>query len=332
MKVLFVTNSFLPNIGGVEKHIYYLIKELKTLGVYSEVLTFGEDNNEYKIEDIDVKCLKKTNKLKQLLRQWNLISYYKSFDIIHFHDFSTYYLFYILARFVLPGKKTYVTFHGWEGKYPIPKSIRKQRKIVEKLTEGNICVGQFIEKYYETKADIINYGAAPELIIKDSQIDNLDILFLGRLEIDSGFSFFIDAMSKLENINIGICGDGSLKDRILEIENKHNVKYYGKIPNPQDYIAKAKTVFTGGYLAYIECLSLRKSIITTYDNALKKDYINCFPDKEYITVVNNYEDLKCTIANNMKNIDEISEDYSIYIKNKYSWSNIARDYLKLWDV
>ena len=78
-------------------------------------------------------------------------------DIIHIHD-----VFFWFLPFRLPywSKKIFMTFHGWEGIYPIPWKNKLQHKIAEKLSRGNICVGGYLTKWYGTKPDFITYGAA----------------------------------------------------------------------------------------------------------------------------------------------------------------------------
>ena len=62
-------------------------------------------------------------------------------------------------RFLCPTKKVYTTFHGYEGNSIPTKKAILMHKISEKLSNGNICIGDFLEKWYGTKATYISYGA-----------------------------------------------------------------------------------------------------------------------------------------------------------------------------
>lgn len=75
-------------------------------------------------------------------------------DGVHAHDVYFWYMPFFWM------KKSFVTFHGWEGVYPIPWKNILIRKLTEKMTKGNICVGDFISKWYRTEPTFVTYGAA----------------------------------------------------------------------------------------------------------------------------------------------------------------------------
>jgi len=66
-------------------------------------------------------------------------------DIVHCHDV---FFWYLPFRFLYPKKKVFTTFHGWEGIFPPKWQAKVIRNISEKLSFGNICVGDFIRKWY----------------------------------------------------------------------------------------------------------------------------------------------------------------------------------------
>ena len=107
----------------------------------------------------------KKNRLKKfIIWQWLLknIKIIQEADIVHCHDV---FYWYLPFRFLYFRKPVFTTFHGYE-KYPVPFKNIVIRKISEKLSWGNICVGMFIEKWYGTKATFISYGGV------DSKIKN----------------------------------------------------------------------------------------------------------------------------------------------------------------
>ena len=56
-----------------------------------------------------------------------------------------------LFRFIFPKKKVYITFHGWEGKWPLPMWAILNKRIANFLCNGSIAVGIYIEKWYGIK-------------------------------------------------------------------------------------------------------------------------------------------------------------------------------------
>ena len=107
MNILFISHYKWPHIGGVEKHI----KEI------SEILV----KNGHNVKVVSEEDIKQPRiKFFGLIYIWywffkNISLIYKS-DIVHVHDV---FIWYLPFRFLFPFTKVFITFHGWEGKYPI---------------------------------------------------------------------------------------------------------------------------------------------------------------------------------------------------------------------
>src|SRR3989344_6924057 len=162
MIILFFSRLFYPHVGGVEKHVFEISKILlkkkhKVVVIteqYDEKLKKQENFQGIEIYRIDVgkdDWIKKLRVWEEILKLHALI---KSADIVHCHDI---FFWYIPFRFLFPKKPVFTTFHGYES-YPAPKMAIVQRKIAEKLSKGNICIGDFIQKWYGTKPDFVTYG------------------------------------------------------------------------------------------------------------------------------------------------------------------------------
>lgn len=128
MKILFVTKYYLPRVGGVEKQVSGLSEQLIKKGHSVTVLTTKFDASLKEKEKIDGVNVLRGNfpriKYFGLIYIWFWfifhISLIDKFDIVHFHgDF----IWYWPLRILLPKKPVYVTFHGWEGIYPVPLKI-----------------------------------------------------------------------------------------------------------------------------------------------------------------------------------------------------------------
>lgn len=141
MNILFLTRLSYPHVGGVEKHIEMLSKELKKRGHVIKILTEVEvGKNKWEI-------WKNIWKYKQLFT-WA--------DIIHIHDV---YFWILFLRFFYLNKKFYITFHGYEGsEAPKFKQIFWHR-LAALMTHGNICIGDFHKKWYGIRPDFVSYGA-----------------------------------------------------------------------------------------------------------------------------------------------------------------------------
>lgn len=159
MTIVFLMRLYNPHIGGVEKHVEGISKVLSRKHQI-KVITERYDTKlpEYEKKDgIEIYRIPGPNKWavwKWILQNQKMLN---EADIIHAHDV---YFWLFPYKLLHPFKKTFVTFHGWEGIYPIPWQNKLIRKISEILTTGNICVGDFIAKWYGTHPDFVTYGAA----------------------------------------------------------------------------------------------------------------------------------------------------------------------------
>lgn len=344
MKILFIAPNYLPHIGGVEKHLYYLSKELEKDGHEITILVPKYDINYpshekdgtleiVRIDNLKNKYINRVKNLFYLIR--HLKNTFK-YDIIHFHDYGTFYGFGVLIFPLLKlfNKKVYITFHGWEGDVPPKQNIVLKRKIVEKLTNGNICIGDFIRKWYGTTPDIISYGGVEKKDLSDVKEEY--VLFVGRIANDTGIFDYIKAwevVSKNNNLDFVVCGDGVLRNEIEQYIKMHNIQRVilkGFVTDVNSYIKDAKIVFASGYLAILEAFSYKKNVIATYDNELKKDYLEMIP---------NHEKMMWVVDNKIENIvnafsEAIDDNRKKEIAYTYSlgnsWEKVKRDYYKLW--
>lgn len=163
MKILFISSFFFPHIGGVEKHVYELSKNLRSKGEEVTVITEKFDQKLKNKEDVGginvVRILYPHTRFLGLFLIWFEIFKNRKLiidaDIVHIHDV---FIWYLPFRVFYPNKKVFTTFHGWEGVWPIPWGNIIQKRIAAKLSTGTIAVGKYIEKYYGIKADKIMYG------------------------------------------------------------------------------------------------------------------------------------------------------------------------------
>ena len=165
MNILFLCRLYYPHIGGVEKHVREVSLRVTERCHKVKVITekYEESLKDFEIIDgVEVYRIKSIDKWQTWLEIWRLKQLLDWADIIHAHDVYYWIMPYKLSNWQ---KKTYITFHGWEGKHPVPFKNILVRKISELMANGNICVGDYIPKYYFTKPDVTTYGATQPLSI-----------------------------------------------------------------------------------------------------------------------------------------------------------------------
>ncbi|MFH1855692.1 MAG: glycosyltransferase family 4 protein [Candidatus Omnitrophota bacterium] len=343
MKILMFSSYVHPHIGGVEKHVKRLSEELINKGHCVSIITAKYDQALADFEEFNkIKIYRFSN--MNLTATWIWIYRHrkilKNVDIIHCHDFYTFIYWYLPFRFLYLFKPVFITFHGFEGIIPIPKKILFLRKASECLTKGNICIGDYIPKWYGTKASFVLYGGADETEAVGVTVKN-SAIFIGRLEKDTGIMAYLNAVKVLKEkhaigLEVNICGDGSLREKIEKFieENKLNIKLYGFVEEPANYLSENKFAFVSGYLAILEAMVRKKLVFAIYENALKKDYLALIPNsKDIMVIASSPEELARKIAH-YRNYPEKSEEM---IKNAYDfakelkWDGVADVYLKLWN-
>ena len=347
MRILFFTRRFYPLIGGVEKHCLEIGKRLVAQGHTLTVVTETPDKNskpKETYEGINIYRIPITTeeKSKKFQIWWWLLNHrklIKEAEVIHCHDV---FFWYLPFRFLYPRKKVFTTFHGWEGIYPPRLKNKIIRKISEKLSFGNICVGNYIEKWYGTKADFVTYGGVN--IVQSSKFkvqsysskckvqsysSKFKILFVGRLEKDTGLLIYLKTLVILrDRVEAKFAGDGSLRK---EAEKYGTV--LGFVEDVNEQMQESDFVFTSGYLSILEAMINKKLVFSVYDNPIKEDYLKMAPFSQWIVIENDPEQLakkiKFYLENPLEEKKLIEEAYN-WVRQQ-SWKKLTEKYLELWE-
>jgi len=370
MRVLFLTRSFYPHVGGVETHIREVGKRLVTLGHEVIIITEERSSNSedqgakkagnldsLKIYRIPIAVSEKQKKYTIWRWLWQHKSLLEEADVIHCHDV---FYWYLPFRFRYPFKKVYTTFHGYETVFPPRKEAIRMRKISEKLSHGNICVGDFIKKWYGTVPTYTTYGGVStneDYSSSDRPMDEnrevlrqaqdtfssrlrsnnklpskFHVLFIGRIEEDTGVAEYVKFLELLQrnkiNFSFIAIGEGSLKSSF-----KSFGETVGFVGNPSQYIERSDIVFASSYLSMLEALVHKKLVIAFYANPLKRDYLLMSPFADYIIAEMNPEEafkkLKYFTLNPNR-LKKMITDGSHWAEEQ-TWDQVTELYLKLWN-
>jgi len=338
MNILFFSRLFYPHIGGVEKHVFEISRILIKKG-HKVVVVTEQDSQKTKLNEIvegietfrmpkleDGK-LKKFKIWKWLLSNLQLI---KNADVIHCHDV---FFWYLPFRFLFPFKKIFTTFHGYED-YPLKSRFIFMHKISEKLSMGNICIGDFIKKWYGTKPNFVSYGGVSitrgsKFVIKNKN----SAVFVGRLDEQTGILTYVEAIKiikkKIPNFDFIIIGDGSLKN---EISGK--IEVLSPQSNASEYFQNYNFAFVSRYLSILESMAAKRLVFAVYDNPLKEDYLRMAPFSKYITISSSSSELVSKISyylDNVKAKEKMIKEAYVWVK-KYTWEEMVNTYLKLWEI
>jgi len=327
MKIVFVTRYFWPHVGGVEKHVEEISNVLISKGhkiiIITEQYSEGLKGRELKNGVEVIRFTFPKIKYFGLLNIWwwvfkNRKLFYEA-DIVHAHDVT---LWLLPLKILNPRKALYSTFHGWEGHYPIPLIYKLLKKLAGVISIGTIAVGDYINKWYGVKSDLVTYGGINTAALHSKRYHDSNhginksinkvsnsIVFLGRLEEDTGLKQFLREL-RIKNLkfNFDFVGDGSLRNEC----EKHG-KVYG-FTDPEPFLEKAEYCVPGGYLSALEALSYGCKLKLYWNNPLKEDYWKLSPFYKF--------------ANNPNSALK-RQKLEVWLKN-HSWEKVTDLYLKIW--
>jgi glycosyltransferase involved in cell wall biosynthesis len=342
--VLFLTRLFHPHIGGVETHVYQLAQQLQKDGYQITVITeqFETDLAEYeRVEKIEVVRIPKefiTSKIK--LWRWikNNTHYFQDAEIVHVHDV----FWWIVPVLPIVRNKFFITFHGWEGTFPIKKTAIIQRNIAAKLSRGVIQVGDYVEKWYSTKPDIVTYGATStrsnkirpvEVIKKALGHKNIfkTAVFVGRLSEDNDVRKVIELFglwkSQDSKIKFLFLGDGPLRDECNRIG-----KVKGFVKNVDEYLVDAQVVFAASYLSIMQAQVLGKLVCAFYSNPLKKDYLKLYPQSKAMIISDSVEEAWVELQAFLKHPRSLNDELKTASgwARQQTWDKVVVEYERIW--
>ena len=334
-QILFLTKFYFPHVGGVEKHVSEIADRLisKKFSIiiiteqYRKDLPLFEKGKKLTIHRIPVP--KSVFLKKFFIWKWFLMNFkiFKGTNIIHVHD-----IFYWILPFwfFIPKKKIFITFHGYEG-FPIKKSWIFARKIAESLTQGNICVGNFMKKWYGTRPNFVIYGAVEAKKLKNNHFKKKSIIFFGRLDSQTNILEYTQGFKRLfkkdKKYSLDVFGDGELAAKLKKPIVVHNFN-----ENVQGILYKYEYVFVSRYLSILEAMQSKKLVFAYYDNEIKKDYILDSPFSKYIISASSPKELALKVEHYSKSEAEKEEmiEKGYNFSSKQTWEKVVNTYLKLW--
>jgi glycosyltransferase involved in cell wall biosynthesis len=338
MNVLFFSRLFYPHIGGVEKHVLeisrILIKKGHKITVvteqHSEKLALKENIKGirvYRIPNLNDGKFKKFQIWIWLFSNYKLI---ENADIVHCHDV---FFWYLPFRFLFPFKKVFTTFHGYED-YPLKSSSILMHKISEKLSYGNICIGDFMKKWYKTNPNFVSYGAVTipsQKLQTSNKAKPESAIFIGRLDEQTGLLTYLQAVEKLRkqisNFKFLVIGDGKLKSKIAK-ENE----ILEATDNATEYFNKYNFAFVSRYLSILEAMAAKRLVFAVYDNPIKEDYLKMAPFSKYVVISNSPSEIGEKVQYFLKKPREIQglTNSGFNWAKEQNWEKLVNIYLKLW--
>jgi glycosyltransferase involved in cell wall biosynthesis len=244
MKILEISRSFYPSIGGLEKYISQRLKIYEKLNLEYSILTTdyttGKLLSEYKND--------KVKYLKQYTQYNFCPSYNKKildkYDLISVNQIGNYLSDITLIHSIKLGKKVLLTphFHFHTSKYQFLKSIHDivlTRKLLNKVYKI-ICFTSFEveywQKYYRINANkllkIPHYiEIENKLPYTEKSLNHKFILYLGRSSLNKRIDLLIKSINQNKNLPIDFLltiKKSELSDDLQKLaSNDERIKFLG---------------------------------------------------------------------------------------------------------
>ncbi|MEP7167511.1 MAG: glycosyltransferase [Candidatus Woesebacteria bacterium] len=303
MRVVMLCRLYSPHLGGVEKHVLNLSKEILKGGNQVDVFTLPHERKLPSFEVMEgILVHRKPRQLhsrvlkiffgilpffpKKLAQNiverdeiwgwllWNLPTFLFA-DVIHIHDV---FFWYWPIRILLPWKKVFITFHGFEaGSLPTQKA-KKTRRMAAHWTNGNIAVGGWIKKWYGTDADLVTYGAGSCIPEKSTALHTkMKAVFIGRVASDTGAKVYAKIIDSVSNYTLDIYGEGS---------------ELGTVENSCALFPQYDLACVSSYLSILEAMQSKVFVLAYATDDLKWDYLQSHPMAHNMCIVRSEAEMK----------------------------------------
>jgi glycosyltransferase involved in cell wall biosynthesis len=335
MRIVMLCRLYSPHIGGVERHVQGLSRELLKRGhkitivteQYSDELPLRET-----IEGVEVfRIPRLSSNNKQKVWVWMLenLQIFKDAELVQAHDVFWWYL---PIRYIFLQKPVFTTFHGYENVEGPTTGAKFSRKISEFLSCKTLAIGGWMQKWYGQNPDLVSYGAANA---QNSPVPKENTaVFVGRLDIDTGIMEYVQAMLLFAGkIKLDIYGEGILKTKLEKmIKNHKYIQLCGTTDASEAVFTSHRFVFASQYLSMLEAMQIGRQVFSFANNEFKKDYIESFPTSKNLIVFSDPNELKVKIESVLKDpkieIENINSARS-WTKTQ-NWKHLADVYESLW--
>jgi len=354
MRIVMLSRLYWPHIGGVEKHVKEVSKIAVSRGYRVDIFTSKHDEElpTFQIDEgIRIhrkpaqlhsrflgRVLKQIPQIPDKIRDglverdemwgwliWNLPVFLRA-DVIHIHDV---FFWYWPLRILLFWKSTTITFHGFEAGNLPTKKAKKARSLAAKYTNGNLCIGGWIEKWYGTTPTVVSYGAAEcHGFLRDSaHRKTLSAVFVGRLEKDTGISIYLEIARKHPKVLLDVYGQGPIQTEVTNAGE--NVSYKGLVLNACGVFPSYSMAFVSSYLSILEAMQSKTLVVAVASDPLKLDYLRCHPMAEQMIILESSSQFSEVIKlSETKKRLMIDTAYNWAIEQ--TWEKQFDSYLTLW--
>lgn len=336
MKIVHLTPSYWPQVGGVETHVQEVCRELVAQGHDCRVITTRQPTTvgrEVKggvtIQRIVPNHQPKFATWVAIWRQRRLLI---AADVIHVHDVA----WWLVPVWWFIRSKLFITFHGWETKWPIRWQAKVQRWVWAQLSQGTIHVGSWISRYYWDWPTIVTYGGVrlpSNLKRVQPAAKQLRFVFIGRLAADNDIEAYVALIAELKRrlgdaqVVVTWVGDGPLRQRCASVGT-----VTGWLLDPWPELQRADIIGASSYLALWQALVVGGPVCSLAHQPLKVEYLASFPAARLLLTGSD----GTVVAQQVLKLVADKTALTVYRQSasalaaSATWAGVADQYLTLW--
>lgn len=369
LKIIQTPVRFYPFIGGVEKYVYYISKELaKYEDCEIEVICANEpDSIDYELYNgINIKRLKYYGKVANTNVTLSLpkVLYNEDFDIIHTHvptpwssDWSN-----VISR--IKNKPLVVTYHNdiigsgvanyiakFYNSTTLKLLLNKADKII--ITQDDYINSPHLQNYKEKITTIPNGVDTDIFKPTDSSRNNNQIFFLSVLDkfhkykgLDYLLESLIEVKKIIPDVKLIVGGKGELlnfyKSKTEELGLKDNVEFKGFLTDEEVIkcyqeselfvLPSISSLQEGFGIVVLEALACETPVISTTIVGVSDDVVDT--ESGIIIDPKNVEMLEKAIIKILSDkvlIKNMGKKGRDLVKEKYEWKKISEDIHELYE-
>lgn len=333
LRVLFLSRFCFPHRGGVESHIAEVVARLKRRDVnFTLWVEMGESFDG--VSSVILGPALEQGKWARWQWMWQHRHELATFDVIHVHDVA----WWLLPVLPWVWRRFFITFHGWEGVFPVPAKFKFHRWVVAQLSRGTIHVGSWIQKWYWDSPSAVVYGAAsirPAAVAKKTKSirpkQPLSVVFLGRLEAENELEKYLVLVRILKekyHLTMTWVGDGTYRTRCRAYGY-----VTGMIADTGSYLRSADVVLSSSYLSMWDGCAHQNLVCSLYSNDLKRDYLKAFPARDFLVAESDPSVAAVKVSLRLERTT--AEKTAIWkqtlaVLEQHTWDRIVEVYYHLW--
>ncbi|MCB2204261.1 glycosyltransferase family 4 protein [bacterium] len=312
MRIIHIVNHFLPSPGGVEWSVLRTAEAQSRQGDDVTVITetsrgdYNDDALPFRVLRFRVHLLRPLTRVFYWQWMWKHRDMLAAADVLHFHDYTPFFHWFIPLRFVLRRPLYAITFHGFEH-WPVKLRHRMMRGITARLCHLRFAVGEYVRKIYRHPVDVVYLGAPVRSVQSRSPSPDPVFVYAGRLEEDTGILETARALSRTAAtqgiaVHLEIAGEGRQRHALESLRSPHfRITFHGRVEDPERLFAHARFVIAAGFLGMFEAMQSGLPVLVPALTDIRKMYAASIPDVDALmTVMRSPEGLEKTLAESLQ--------------------------------